>query len=63
MFIEVLTRDQERVSINISQIVTVMPHGNGSIVFDSNEIFFELEESYECVMGRIFDLITPDSAE
>ena len=60
MFIEVITRDDERVSINISQIVTVMPHGNGSIIFDSNEIFFELNESYESVMGRIYALLALD---
>lgn len=57
MFIEVVTREDEKVSVNISQIVTVMPHYGGSIIFDSNEIFYELEESYESVMGRIFDLI------
>ena len=61
MFIEIITRDYERVSINIPQIVTVMPHGNGSIIFDSNEIFFELNESYESVMGRIYALLTLDS--
>lgn len=63
MFIEVITRDYERVSINIPQIVTVMPHGCGSIIFDSNEIFFELEESYESVMGRIYALLALGSED
>ena len=63
MFIEVITRDYERVSINIPQIVTVMPHCCGSIIFDSNEIFFELEESYESVMGRIYALLALGSED
>lgn len=61
MFIEITTRKKEKVSLNISQIVAIHSYKNGSVIFDSAEIDYDTEESYDSVMGRIYALITPES--
>ena len=58
MFIEVETRKNETVSINISHILFVTPYKDGCAIFDVAGNDFLLKSSYDSVMERINALLT-----
>lgn len=58
MFIEVETRKNETLSINISHILFVTPYKEGCVIFDITGNDFDLKSSYESVMERINALLT-----
>ena len=62
MFVEIITKKKERLSLNISQIVSVISYKKGTMIFDSAGVGYELDEPYECVMERIFARISQDFA-
>lgn len=62
MFVEIITKKKERLSLNISQIVSVISTKNKTVIFDSAGVDYEVDEPYECVMERIFARITHDYA-
>ena len=61
MFIEVITKSKERLSLNISRITSVISYKKGTMIFDSAGVGYELDEPYENVIERIFALISPNS--
>ena len=58
MFVEVITRKNETVSLNVSHILLVAPYKDGAAIFDVPGNDFLLKESYEVVMERINALLT-----
>ena len=61
MFIEVITKRKERLSLNISRIVSVISTKKNTVIFDSAGVVYEVDEPYEEFMERIFALISPNS--
>ena len=57
MFIEIVTRRDENVSINISHILFVTSDKKGAVVFDVTGNDYMLKNSYEDVMERIFNAL------
>lgn len=60
MFVEIITKKKERLSLNISQIVSVIAVKNRTFIFDSAGVDYEVDEPYDEVMERIFDIISHD---
>lgn len=58
MFIEIITKDKEKVSLNVSQIVAIHPYRKGTCIFDSCGVDYEIKESYEEFMTRLYNLIS-----
>lgn len=59
MFLEINTTRNETLSLNISHIISVVPDKKGVVIFDSSGIDYSLSESYDSVMERIYQKITP----
>ena len=58
MFVEIITRSNEKVSINISNIISITPYRKGCIIFDVAGVDYSTKETYESVMSRISRLVT-----
>lgn len=58
MFIEIVTRRKEILSLNVAHILFVTAYEEGTVIFDVSGNDFMLDESYESVMERINALLT-----
>lgn len=60
MFIEVVTRRNETVFLNVKHILFVTENKNGAVIFDASGNDYCLDEPYSSVCERINTLVNPD---
>jgi hypothetical protein len=53
MFIEVVTRRNETVFLNVEHILFLTQHKNGAVIFDASGNDYYLDEPYTSVCERI----------
>ena len=57
MFIEFVTRKNEKVTINISMILFITPYKNGTMVIDCEGNDYESSEKYDSFIERLNNII------
>ena len=53
MFIEVVTKNNDKVAINLNHILLIAPSKSGAIIILTDECDYKIAESYDSLLNRI----------